>query len=167
MLPTPLMAFIRDNNEAILAALLFVTVLLFLGFLLVLLRLSRLNRLYARLTRGTSGGNIEEVLTGYMSTVSDTVHRMEALERNVERLAENQRLCLQRVGIVRFDAFEEVGGEQSFAVALLDQQCNGIALSSVYSRTDMRVYAKALRRGQPSHPLTREEEQAVALAEGK
>lgn len=166
-LPAPLAAFLRDHHEALLGALLLITFLLLIAFLLTLSRISRLNRLYARLTRGTSGGNLEEILHEFMGTVTDVSRRMAALEAAAARLDERQQGCLQRVGVVRFDAFEDVGGEQSFAVAVLDTQRNGIVLSSVYGRSDMRVYAKAVRNGQPSHPLSREEAMAMAQAEGK
>jgi len=166
-LPESLTAFLRDNHESILGALLLLTLLLLLAFLATASRLGRLNRLYARLTRGTSGGNLEEILREYMGTVTDVTQRMERLENAVARLGEAQLGCLQRVGIVRFDAFEDVGGKQSFAVAVLDAQRNGIVVSSVYSRSDVRVYAKAIHGGQPSHPLSHEEERAIAQAEGK
>lgn len=166
-LPAPLAALLRDHHEALLGVLLLTTFLLLIAFLLMIARISRLNRLYARLTRGTSGGNLEEILHEFMGTVTDVSRRMAALETAAARLDERQQGCLQRVGIVRFDAFEDVGGKQSFAVAMLDAQRNGIVLSSVYSRSDVRVYAKAIHDGQPSHPLSREEAQAMERAEGK
>jgi hypothetical protein len=166
-LPPTLTAFLRDNSTTLLGALLLVNFLLLLGFVWVLARMGKLARLYARLTRGTSGGNLEEILHGYMGTVTDVAQRMEAMEGTVARLGDNQQHCLQKVGLVRFDAFEEVGGEQSFAVAMLDAQHTGVVLSSVYSRADVRVYAKSVRDGQPSHPLTQEEQRALAQTEGK
>ena len=68
------------------------------------------------------------------------------------------------MGLVRYDAFEDVGGQQSFSLAMLDAQQNGVVLTGVYSRSDVRVYAKAIRQGQPSHPLSEEELQAVQTA---
>jgi len=68
------------------------------------------------------------------------------------------------VGLVHYDAFEDVGGQQSFSLAMLDALQNGIILTSVYSRSDVRVYAKAVRQGQPSHPLSEEEQQALRNA---
>ncbi len=127
-------------------------------------RVGRLHRLYLRLTRNTSGGNIEEILVGYMDTVRQVEQRLTRLEQRVDELAQVQRTCLQRIGLVRFDAFEEVGGKQSFAVALTNAQEDGVVLSSVYSRRDVRIYAKSLHAGKPSHPLTDEEQQALAQA---
>jgi hypothetical protein len=169
VLPPALAAFFESNATTILfgavAGILILTILL----LSALLRISRLNRLYARLTKGTSGGNLEERLLVYMGTVEEADRRMATLEREVADLRTGQQGCIQRVGMVRYDAFEEVGGEQSFAVVLLDEQQTGLALSSVYSRHDVRIYAKSLRNGDSSHPLTSEEQKALstALAEPK
>jgi hypothetical protein len=163
--PGPLSALLRENNELILGVMLIVVAILCILTLWMSLRLSKLNRVYNRLTRGTSGGNLEEILQGYMDDVRSVSRRMDTLETELTRQGQVQLTCLQQVGLVRFDAFEDVGGEQSFAFALLDAQRNGIVVSSVFSRTDVRVYAKAIRKGQPSHPLTREEQQAMQQAE--
>jgi hypothetical protein len=163
-LPESLTQFLHENSDLIVVVLAAVTLLCVMGLLLLFARLARLNRLYRRLTKGTSGGNLEEVLHGYMGTVEEVAGASQSIREQIATLAERQRTCLNRVGVVRFDAFEEVGGEQSFAVVVLDSERNGLALSSVYSRSDVRVYAKHIRGGQPSHPLTREEEQALAQA---
>jgi len=166
-LPESVTTFLRQNNDVIILALASVTLLMLFGLILQSVRVGRMTRLYRRLAKGTGGGNLEEILHGFMGTVEEIAGASEAVKKRIDTLDGQQRTCLNRVGIVRFDAFEEVGGEQSFAVVMLDSERNGLALSSVYSRSDVRVYAKHIRGGQPSHPLTREEEQALAQAEGR
>jgi hypothetical protein len=165
-LPTPLAAFLRAHGDLLLGALLVAVLLLAVALLWTGSRLGRLNRLYTRLTRGTSGGTIEEILTEHIQAVMQVQRRMDDLSLTVSQIGDTQLHCLQKVGLVRFDAFEDVGGQQSFAVALLDAERTGMTISSVFSRSDVRVYAKAIRSGAPSHPLTVEEQQAVAQAEG-
>jgi hypothetical protein len=165
-LPEPLTLFLHENNDLIILILAALALLLVIGLFVLAVRLGRLNRLYRRLTKGTSGGNLEEILHGYMGTVESVANTSLSVKERIDLLDDRQRKCLNRVGLVRFDAFEEVGGEQSFAVVVLDSERNGLALSSVYSRSDVRVYAKEIRGGRPSHPLTREEERALAQAEG-
>lgn len=134
------------------------------ALLWILARQSRLTRLYQRLTRGTSGGNLEEILVEHLETVHHVAERLEALERRVEALALQQQRCVQRVGLVRYDAFDDVGGEQSFSMALTDGLGSGVTLSSVYSRADVRIYGKSIRAGTPSHPLTQEERRALSVS---
>jgi hypothetical protein len=66
--------------------------------------------------------------------------------------------------VVRFNAFDDIGGEQSFAVALLDANGNGVVLSSLYGRQDSRLYAKTIAGGEPDRPLSSEEKRALDQA---
>lgn len=158
--------FIAEYRDLLVACLLVGFVVVFIGFLVLLSRLGRLNRQYARLTRNTSGGNLEEILHGHLDNVNGVLNRINALEARTSDLTAAQRRCLQKIGFVRFDAFEEVGGEQSFAVVMLDDEHNGVSFSSVYSRSDVRVYAKAIKQGSAAYKLTEEEQRAMALADG-
>ena len=74
------------------------------------------------------------------------------------------RLCLQKTGLIRYDAFDGVGGQQSFSLALLDADDNGLVLSGLFSRHDMRVYAKPVEGGASPQALTAEERQAIAAS---
>lgn len=69
-----------------------------------------------------------------------------------------------RVGLVRFDAFDDTGGGQSFALALLDEAGDGVVLSSLHSRQASRLYVKDIRRGVADAPLSTEEERALRMA---
>src|SRR5262245_54000401 len=115
-MPESVLKAIGNIRDPIILALLVTTVVVVFALIAALTRIGKLNRQYARLTRNTSGGNLEEVLFGYMDTVNGVVGRIEALETRAAQLEAGHARCLQRIGIVRFDAFEEVGGEQSFAV---------------------------------------------------
>ena len=75
-----------------------------------------------------------------------------------------QRRALQRTGLVRFNPFEDTGGNQSFALALLDAQGSGIVVSSLHSRTGTRVYGKAITAGKAEAALSNEEGEALRLA---
>jgi hypothetical protein len=125
----------------------------------------RVGRLYGRLealTRNADGASLEEALTTHMRSVDEAVQRTDALEHALGVMQAQIPSCLQTVRVVRYDAFEDVGGEQSFAVALLDAQGDGVLLSSIYTRQDVRIYAKAVARGQASHTLSEEERKALA-----
>ncbi len=69
--------------------------------------------------------------------------------------------AISRIGLIRFDAFEDAGGAQSFALALVDDDGDGIVLSSLHSRPTTRVYIKAIRRGVADAPLSDEEARAL------
>lgn len=81
------------------------------------------------------------------------------------KIHELAHLGLHKVGMIRFNPFRDIGGDQSFAIALLDGENNGLIISSIYSRDGVRVYTKAIRAGiSEKHPLTEEEKKAIEIA---
>jgi hypothetical protein len=147
-------------------------VLSLLGFavlLVLFLRLqSRVNRMllqYQRLSRGGAGGNLEELLDRQLELAEGTAARVEDLECQQTELREAMRRTIQRVGLVRFNPFSDTGGDQSFSIALLDGEGDGLVVSSLFSRSDTRVFAKPVQRGLSKYHLTEEEQQAISLAQ--
>lgn len=154
---------LQQGDNAILLSLLLTVliVLLLIAWIWVAWRMRRIKRQLAALTRGMDTHNLEEVLVGHLDKVHQTEQRMDALEQAVAVLQAQIPGCVQRVHLVRYDAFEDVGGQQSFSMALLDARGDGIVLTSVYSRLDIRVYAKAIREGRASHALSDEENRVL------
>jgi Protein of unknown function (DUF4446) len=140
------------------------------GLLLLLLailearRIARLQERLEGLTRGASGRSIEAILEAHLDRVFQVARELDELSARSAVLEGNSRRAIQRVGLVRFNPFEETGGNQSFALALLDSKGDGLVLSSLHARTGTRVYAKALTAGQADAALSTEESEAVELA---
>lgn len=88
------------------------------------------------------------------------------LGQEVAAIHENLLSAIQRVGLVRFDAFEDMGGQLSFALALLDADGTGVVLSSINGRREARVYAKAIEAAESTVALSDEEREAVRRAMG-
>lgn len=155
---------LSDTAAILLLSLTGLVALLLLGWLVMLVQINRLNRRLMGLMRGVEGQNLEETLRAHLETVAQTVRRMDHLEEAVGVLQAQMPSCLQRVNLVRYDAFDDVGGEQSFSLALTDARGDGVVVTSVYSRLDVRVYCKAIRNGRASHALSHEEERALREA---
>jgi hypothetical protein len=137
--------------------------LLLFGVLALLLSVRRLQRRIHGMTRGIEG-NLEEMLGTHLDTVQGTSRRMDVLEQTVAVLQSQMPACLRYAHLIRYDAFEDVGGEQSFSLALLDSVGSGLVLTSVYSRNDVRVYAKSIQAGTASHALSQDEERLLRQA---
>jgi hypothetical protein len=120
-----------------------------------------MKRQLTAITRGSENMNLEEVLVSYLDKVENIEHRTDQVEQAIGIVQAQLPCCIQRANMIRYDAFEDVGGQQSFAIALLDGRGDGIVLTSVYSRMEIRVYAKAIRNGRSSHPLSEEETRVV------
>jgi hypothetical protein len=154
-----------DSSAGSVAVVAVVLALLALGGVIFLLaRQQRLLGQYQHLMTGTSGGNLETVLNDHISLVRETADRVEAVEQLARRLEKAGYLSFQHLGVVRFNPFQDSGGDQSFAFALVDGHGNGLVLSSLHGRDLTRVYAKPLKEWVSRHALTDEEKQAIALA---
>lgn len=81
--------------------------------------------------------------------------------KNLEDISEK---TIQKTGIVRFNPFNEMGGNQSFVIALLDDKNNGFVISSLFVKEGNRVYAKAIKQGKSDHLLSEEEKEAINRA---
>jgi uncharacterized protein DUF4446 len=119
---------------------------------------------------GAKGGASTEALTGD-DAVGALLGRIDRLDQAVRALhATDNRQQVQiegsvrRVGVLRYDAFEDVGGRLSFSCALLDEHGTGVVLTSINGRQETRVYAKPVTQGQSTYNLSREEEEAIRQA---
>ena len=126
--------------------------------------LRRLGRRLDGITRGDDGRSLEAILTAHLE-------RVHTLGRDVERLGGRSavqerelRHAFQRIAVVRFNPFEDTGGNQSFAIALLDAHGDGVVISSLHARGSTRIYAKAVRAGRPDGAASAEEAQALSQA---
>lgn len=106
----------------------------------------------------------EGVLADRLEEIQITTERAKELADRSEEVGRRLERSIQRVGVVRFNAFPDVGGDQSFAIALLDNHGDGVVISSLQGRTENRVYAKPLKRWDSTYALSDEEKQAIAKA---
>jgi hypothetical protein len=134
------------------------------GVVFMLARQQRLLGQYQHLMSGTSGGNLEELLNDHVAQVRETTDRVEAVDQLAQRLEKAAYFSLQHLGVVRFNPFSGTGGDQSFALALVDGHGYGVVLSSLHARDMTRVYAKPLQSWESTYSLTEEEKQAIARA---
>ncbi len=134
------------------------------GVVFLLARQQRLLGQYQHLMAGTSAGNLEKALNDHVAQVRETATLAEAVDHLARRLEQDAYFHLQHMGVVRYNPFHDTGGDQSFAIALVDGHGNGVVLSSLHARDVTRVYAKPLRAWESTYSLTDEERQAIALA---
>lgn len=156
--------FLKANDAYFLLGLSVLSVALLVGNISTSRKLAKLTR--RRNVRLEDGrlGDILDCLTDQSAALGDVRARLDEVHSLQSEHGQALTRTLSNVGITRFNAFDDVGGEQSFAVVLLDSERNGVAFSSLYGRQDSRVYAKAISNGQGERPLSSEEQQALAQA---
>lgn len=116
------------------------------------------------LTRGEAGDSLEEVLDAHLDKVYAVAREVDELRGRTSALESASLKAFSRVGLVRYNPFEETGGNQSFALALLDAEGDGWVLSSLHARSGTRVYAKAIKSGRAETALSDEESAALRQA---
>lgn len=104
--------------------------------------------------------NLAEVLSQF----KDLKENFERISAELEKLKKENKFNLQKVGLVRFNPFRETGGNQSFSIALLDGTDSGVVITSLYTRTDNRLYGKPIKAGQSEYLLSEEERKAIQIA---
>lgn len=127
-------------------------------------RLADLDRRLVGLTRGGDGQSLESTLHATLERVSLLSGAVDRLSARATVLEATQRKAVQRTGLVRYNPFEDTGGNQSFAVALLDANGDGVVVSSLHTRQNTRVYAKAIAGGRSEAALSEEEAEALRQA---
>jgi hypothetical protein len=104
--------------------------------------------------------NIEEILVKFRKLEDNFKNVSEELEV----LKKQSKFNIQKLGIIRFNPFREVGGDQSFSLALLDDNDTGAVMTSHYTRKENRIYGKPIKNGKSEYPLSDEEQEAIKIA---
>ena len=123
-----------------------------------------LRRRLRRLFGEGEGVGLDELLDRQFKRLDTVAERVEALNRLHHELEALTQQSIQKVGVIRFNPFADTGGDQSFAVALLDAEGNGVVLSSLHGRADTRIFAKSVQAGRSKHALSDEEQDAIRKA---
>jgi hypothetical protein len=157
--------FISNNMAAIilvLAGLCLVAMLM-----LVITQVSQLRRRIDQLTGGVEGGDLEAILGEHLETVHQVGRDLDELTARMAFVESSARHHFSKVGLVRFNPFPDTGGNQSFALALLDESDDGVVISSLHSRTGTRIYGKSVTGGKADTSLSTEEQEAVDEARSR
>jgi hypothetical protein len=162
--PIDLNALVAPYIGLITVGLAVVVVLLLLMMGIQSRRQSRLRHRVDGMTRGVEGRSLEAILDAHLDKVLAVARELDQLAARSTILEADVRRAIQRVGLVRYNPFEETGGNQSFALALMDRNGDGFVVSSLHARTGTRLYAKAIIAGRSDSNLSAEEAEALRLA---
>lgn len=128
-------------------------------------QLKRFKKSYLALQTFAEGNSLDQYLREYLEEVKKIRQGLEMNEKRVERIGEKLRSSVDRVELIRYNAFEKMGSDLSFSIALLNQEGNGVVLSSINNREESRVYAKPISSGESSYHLSEEEKQVIQKAQ--
>ena len=155
--------FLKTDNFLVLITI--VVSLLIIGFIIMIAKLFSINKKYKTfLNKLGNGENIEEDLENYMYRVERVEKQNMEIRNLVDSIDKNLESCIQKIGIVRYNAFKDTGSDLSFALAMLDENNNGVVLNGIYSREMSNIYAKPVQNGKSNHTISEEEKEAIQKA---
>lgn len=157
------------QNPAFIFSLLIINTLLMVIFLICTLVVGKsyknLNARYLDfMSKLGNGENVEKILSEYLKIVDEMMKKSKNQEEEIIRLENNLKKCVQKVGIVRYNAYGDTGSDLSFTLALMDSEDNGVVVNGLYSRESSSIFAKPLVKGETKYNLSAEEIQAIDIA---
>ena len=153
------------KTDTFLFVMLGIIILLLIGFIMILVKYSKLNKKYKNFMQKLGNGkNLEEDLETYMYRVDKVEKQNADIFNQIKNLENDLTKCIQKVGMVRYNAFQDTGSDLSFALALLDENNDGVVLNGIYSREMSNIYAKPVEKGKSTYTLSEEEAQAIQKA---
>lgn len=142
-----------------------VNVLLFILYICSVINLKRINKDYKTFIKKLgNGNNIDEILKEYIEKVEKINSTNKEIIEYCNRLDKDISLCIRKIGMVRYSAFKDTGSDLSFALALLNDNNDGVLLNGIYSREMSNIYAKQIQEGNTNTKLSNEEKQALEMA---
>jgi hypothetical protein len=127
------------------------------------LRLRRIRKEYSVLL-GDGDRDLIGAISSALRSIDEMGRRVDGVAAANAEIAEVGRLAMQKFSLVRYDAFDDMGGRLSFSAAILDDHGDGLVITSINGRTETRTYAKPVKNLQSDHNLSEEERSAIAGA---
>lgn len=133
-------------------------------FILLIISMHKTNKFikrYNKLLNGSQDINIEELISNINSNIYNLNNELEIVKEDTNNLKIRLDFAIQKVGFIRYNAFDDIGSELSYSIALLDEFKNGFVITSIYRRNDNVNYGKEIKNGVSKTPLS--EEEMIAL----
>jgi hypothetical protein len=142
-------------------------IFIFLGFWLLIISffLFRFFTIYKKLTEGVGVGDIKKTLEKILDKGDENTKNIKELAKRLDEIDENDKRHIQKVGLIRFNPFSELGGDHSFCLAFLDDRNTGVVITGLHTRDRTRVYMKDIKNGKSNIELSVEEKKAVESAQ--
>ena len=152
------------DSDYIIIGLVAVTFILLILYIVNIVQIAQLKKRYRIFMSGKNARNLEKTLIERLDQVDSLLEANAANEKNIKQLFHNMKFAFQKVGLVKYDAFNEMGGKLSFSLALLNETDDGFVMNAVHSREGCYTYVKEIIGGNSIIVLSEEEKEALDMA---
>ena len=139
-------------------------IVLFILVIVNMAQTSKMKKKYKKFMSGKNAKSLEEILVKRLNQIDSLVDANATNEKNIKKVVNNMKFTFQKVGLVKYDAFNEMGGKLSFSLALLNASNDGFVLNAVHSREGCYTYIKEIVGGNSIIVLADEEQEALDMA---
>ena len=153
--------FVEDDRMYLMVIYL-VGAIFFVWLIFLSMTVLKIKSHYEKLIIRTRKESIDEILDVLLDNQKKLAEENIGIKKELKEQILSSRLHIQKIGLVRFNPFERMGGEQSFIIALLDKEENGLTLNFIYTKEGLRVYTKKIKNGKgDEYDLSEEEKKAI------
>lgn len=155
--------FLKTDNFILISTI--INMLLFIVVIALIVYVSKINKKYLIFMKKLgNGNNLDEMLKKYLLDVAEIKQDNLEIKAYYTKLDTDIASGIQKIGLIRYNAFQNVGSDLSFALALLDRDNNGVVLNGLYGSESSNIYAKPIKNGQSTYQLSEEEKEALLIA---
>ena len=152
------------DSDYIIIALAAILLVLLILVIVNMVQMGKLKNRYEKMMSGKDGKSLEDNLIFRLEQIDELIEANAANERNIDTIFRKMKFDFQKYSLVKYDAFEEMGGKLSFSLAMLNEKNDGYIINAVHSREGCYTYVKEIIDGNSIIALAEEEEQALKQA---
>ena len=156
--------YLGFDSDYLIIALAAIVVVMIVLWIVNIIQIKKLKKNYKIFMKGKDAKSLEEVLIRRLDQVDSLILSNNQNEKDIQNIFANMKFTFQKVGLVKYDAFQEMGGKLSFSVALLNEKNDGFVLNAVHSREGCYTYIKEIVDGNSIIVLAEEEQEALKMA---
>ena len=156
--------YLGFDSDYIIIGLTAVVLILFIMIIVNIVQMKKLKRNYKIFMSGNSAKNLEDTLIKRLDQIDSLIEANEENEQHIQLLFGKMRRTYQKMGLIKYDAFHEMGGKLSFSLAMLDEKDNGFIINAMHTRDGCYTYIKEIVKGESYIVLGEEEKEALRQA---
>lgn len=156
--------YLGFDSDYIIIGLAALVLILFIMIFVNIVQMKKLKKNYKIFMSGNSAKNLEETLIKRLDQIDSLIEANETNERNIQLIFKNMKFTYQKMGLIKYDAFHEMGGKMSFSLAMLDERDNGFIINAMHTREGCYTYIKEIVDGNSIIVLSEEEQEALNRA---
>lgn len=164
---TDIVNVLENNMEFVLIGVAVVALILLIFWIITivnLIQIKKMKKKYEKFMSGSDAKTLEETIANHLDQIDGLISSNTKNEKNIDKLTNQIKYAFQKVGLVKYDAFQEMGGKLSFSLCLLNEKEDGFIINAMHSREGCYTYIKEIIAGNCVIILSEEEKEALEMA---